>query len=275
MSVVDSAIRNPQSAIPYQCRLPGFEGPLDVLLRLIERRELDITAISLAAVADQFLEHLAGLPDRDPAILAEFAAVASRLLLLKTRVLFPRAPEPAGEPEGAEDDPDDLVAQLREYRRIKAAAGGLAARERDGLRAFAPRVGPPDPDGPPAAAAPVVEVTLAPAGPADLLRAAHRRLSRLPATPRVLTLPPRISVGEMAARIAERLRARRAVRFSALVTPGMPRGDVVTTFMAILELVRRRRAEARQEEPFGEIVVLPPPGALAEAGREVEDAADD
>src|SRR5687767_5110665 len=72
-------------------RVAGFEGPLAVLLRLIEREELDITAISLAQVADQFVAYIAAQPDSDPGLLAEFAAVASRLLVLKTRVLFPRA----------------------------------------------------------------------------------------------------------------------------------------------------------------------------------------
>ena len=92
----------------FQPRLPVFEGPLEVLLRLVERQELAITEVSLAAVADQFLAHLDTLPDRDPALLAEFAAVASRLLLLKTRVLFPRQPHAPAE-DDAEEDEDDLV----------------------------------------------------------------------------------------------------------------------------------------------------------------------
>ena len=112
MSVVNSAFRTPHSAFDYACNVPGFEGPLDVLLRLIEREELDITAISLALVADQFVEYIAGQPDSDPALLAEFAAVASRLLLLKTRGLFPRAPEAATAEPGENPDEEDLVRQL-------------------------------------------------------------------------------------------------------------------------------------------------------------------
>ena len=101
----------------FQPRLPVFEGPLEVLLRLVERQELAITEVSLAAVADQFLAHLDTLPDRDPALLAEFAAVASRLLLLKTRVLFPRQPDAPAEDDAGEDE-DDLVRRLQEYRRV-------------------------------------------------------------------------------------------------------------------------------------------------------------
>ena len=174
----------------YAYRLPGFEGPLDVLLRLIEREELDITAISLAAVADQFVAYIEAQPDRDPAVLAEFAAVASRLLLLKTRGLFPRAPEaPVAEVDGGADE-DDLVRQLLEYRQIKEAAGALGGRDRAGERVFAPLAVPAH-----ATAGAIPEITLAPAGPFDLLRAVHRRLARQPVAPRVLNLVPRISVG--------------------------------------------------------------------------------
>jgi len=238
----------------YAYRLPGFEGPLDILLRLIEREELDITAISLTLVADQFIAHIEAQAVRDPALLAEFAAVASRLLLLKTRGLFPRQPGAAASDPDAEQDEDDLVRQLREYRQIKGAATDLSARDRAEARAFAPLMIAAH-----ARAELIPEITLAPAGPVDLLRAVHRRLARQPATPRVLTLVPRISVGEMAARILERLRLRPRgdVRLSRLAREVNSRPEVITTFMGILELVRRRRAEATQETLFGDIVVYP------------------
>lgn len=250
----------------YAYSLPGFEGPLEVLLRLIERDELDITAISLASVADQFVAYIESQPDRDPAVLAEFAAVASRLLLLKTRGLFPRAPEAPIAEHDAGADEDDLVQQLLEYRRIKDAAGELGGRDRAGERAFAPIAVPAH-----ATAGAIPEITLAPAGPLDLLRAVHRRLARQPIAPRVLNLIPRISVGEMAARILERLLdwPRGEVRLSRLVRDARSRPDVVTTFMAILELVRRRRVDAEQAVPFGDIVVVPATETVAgEAERE-------
>jgi segregation and condensation protein A len=248
--------------------VPGFEGPLAVLLRLIEREELDITAISLAQVADQFVAHIEAQPDRDPALLAEFAAVASRLLVLKTRVLFPRPPaQPDRDRE--EDDADDLVRQLREYRQFKAVAEALAARDRADERTFFPAELP---DRALTGAAP--EITLAPALPFDLVRVVQRRLARQPAAPRLLALPPRISVGEMIARLVDRLRALPpgGLRFSRAVPAPRTRIEIVTTFMAILELVRRRRAEVVQEEPFGEIVILP---LVAEIEPADEAAADD
>lgn len=250
--------------------LPGFEGPLEVLLRLIEREELDITAISLASVADQFVAYIEAQPDRDPAILAEFAAVASRLLLLKTRGLFPRAPEAPVAESDANADEDDLVRQLLDYRRIKGAAGDLGVRDRAGARAFAPIATPTH-----ATAGATPEITLAPAGPFDLLRAVHRRLARQPVAPRVLNLIPRVSVGEMAARILERLCAwpRNEVRLSCLARDARSRPEVVTTFMAILELVRRRRADAEQAVPFGDIIVTAADPVPIDAERET--AADD
>jgi segregation and condensation protein A len=266
VSSAESPVGNPEASIAY--RVAGFEGPLAVLLRLIEREELDITAISLAQVADQFVAHIAAQPGSDPGVLAEFAAVASRLLVLKTRVLFPRPPvQPDRERE--EDDADDLVRQLREYRQFKGVAAALA--ERDGIegRTFFPLELPDR-----ALTGATAEVTLAPVRAFDLVRVVQRRLARQPATPRLLALAPRISVGEMIGRLVEGLRSLPAgeLRFSRAIPAPRTRIEIVTTFMAILELVRRRRAEAVQEVPFGEIIVLPP---LAEDARVDEAAADD
>ena len=255
-----------EAAMAY--RVPGFEGPLAVLLRLIEREELDITGISLAQVADQFVEYIAGQPDSDPAILAEFAAVASRLLLLKTRVLFPRAPV-VPDRDREDDDADDLVRQLQEYRQFKVIAEGLAARDRAEGRTFLP-VEAPDR----ALTGAVAEITLAPARVFDLVRVVQRRIARQPAAPRLLTLAPRISVGEMIGRLVEALRTfpHGDVRFSRVIPAPRSRIEIITTFMAILELVRRRRAEAVQDEPFGEIIVLP---MTVDLGTLDEAAADD
>ncbi|MGH9174365.1 MAG: segregation and condensation protein A, partial [Vicinamibacterales bacterium] len=111
----------------YQLRLPSFEGPLDVLLGLIERERLEISDVSLVAVTDGFLGYIAQLDDAPPALLAEFAGVAARLLVLKSRALLPR-PEVVEE----EVDIDDLAEQLREYQRAKQAAESFRSIERAG-----------------------------------------------------------------------------------------------------------------------------------------------
>ena len=254
----ESAIRNRVPAVAGDAamayRIEGFAGPLAVLLRLIEREELDVTVISLAQVAEQFVAYIAAQPASDPAVLAEFAAVASRLLVLKTRILFPRAQPVPDRDREDEDDADDLVRQLQEYRQFKVIAATLAARDRAEARTFGPTETPDR-----ALTGAVPEITLAPAHPFDLVRVVQRRLARQPAMPRLLTLAPRISVGEMLAHLVERLRLlpHGEVRFSRVIPAPRSRIEIITTFMAILELVRRRRAEAMQDEPFGDIVILP------------------
>ena len=272
-TVEEFSYRNPQSPIanrqsPIAYQVSGFAGPLAVLLRLIEREELDVTVISLAQVADQFVAHIAAQPTSDPALLAEFAAVASRLLVLKTRVLFPRPPAIPDRDREDEDDADDLVRQLREYRQFKVIAATLAARDRAEARTFGPTAMPDR-----ALTGAVPEITLAPARPFDLVRVVQRRLARQPATPRLLTLAPRISVGEMLAHLVERLRVlpHGEVRFSGVIPAPRSRIEIVTTFMAILELVRRRRADAVQDEPFGDIVVLPVAAELLASEEAVAD----
>lgn len=119
----------PLSLDAYQLRLPVFEGPLDVLLRLIEREQLPISQVSLLAVLDQFLAFTRQIEAAHPEVVAEFAVVAGRLSLLKSRALLPR---PVKAPDEA--DVPDLVRQLEEYRVLKSAATLLGERQQTGPR---------------------------------------------------------------------------------------------------------------------------------------------
>src|SRR5215470_4597333 len=108
-----------QDNLDYTVQLPSFEGPLDLLLRLIEREELDITTIALAQVADEYLAQVRAVEARDPAALSAFLVMAAKLLLIKSRALLPRAnaaPAAADEPA---DEGEELARQLREYQRYK------------------------------------------------------------------------------------------------------------------------------------------------------------
>ena len=125
----------------YRVDLEVYQGPLDLLLRLIEREELDITTVSLAVVTDQYLAYLAEVRERSAAQLADFLQVAGRLLVLKSRVLLPQ-PEEQAEGDELLADEDDLVAQLREYKRFKETAAKLREIEASGLRTY-PRAAPP------------------------------------------------------------------------------------------------------------------------------------
>ena len=123
----------------FQLQLPVFEGPLDLLLYLIERQELDITAVSLVQVTDQYLSYLRSGEQIDATALAEFIATGARLLLLKSRALLPKPPV---EEEPEEDLGEELVRRLREYRRFKEVAGALRDIEESGRHAY-PRQAPP------------------------------------------------------------------------------------------------------------------------------------
>src|SRR5512137_283080 len=105
----------------YQVRLPVFEGPLDLLLQLIERERLDISVVSIAAVTEQFLIYVRQIEDIQPDTLADFLVMAARLVWIKSRILLP---QPARPDDDEEEDPAEALArQLKEYKRFKEAAG--------------------------------------------------------------------------------------------------------------------------------------------------------
>lgn len=225
----------------YQLHLPTFEGPLDVLLRLIERNQLAITEVSLVAVTDQFLAYVASLQEVPPEVLADFATVATRLLVLKSRSLLPAPPVPA-----APDETEDLTAQLVAYQAVKNAADHLRERERTGWRAFAREVPLPDD-------IPIHEQVVPVPLPA-LLRAFRRCLARARPEPVTYTQSPIITLAMMVRRLLGRIGAGRT-QFSSIVGDSPTRTEVVVGFIALLSLIHRRVIEASQPALFGEIEV--------------------
>jgi segregation and condensation protein A len=228
----------------YQLRLPIFEGPLDVLLRLIERHQLEITEVSLVEVTDQFLSYVSELPGTSPAVLAEFTAIASRLLLLKSRSLLPSEPV-----TDDEEETDDLTQQLIAYKTIKDAAILLRERQESGRCAY----GRP----------PVVEDWGTPTEQLrnmpvrSLLKALQRCVTR--SLPPATTFRPRpvISLAEMTSRIIDQLRLRGRTRFSSLLSRKPDRHEQVAGFVALLTLWKQRAVELWQEEQFAEIEIQP------------------
>jgi segregation and condensation protein A len=224
----------------YQFRLPSFEGPLDVLLRLIERDALAISEISLLAVFDQFLAHLDTLEAYAPDAIAEFVLVAGRLSVLKSRALLPRPAKPLEEP-----DEIDLVSQLEAYRAVKAAAELLAARQRTGSGAFGRGEAVADPS--------VEPTRFAPQPPSALKEAISRWLVRIPAKP--ASLPPQriISLREMISRITSVLDHEARVSFGRIRATCAGPQETAVAFLAMLTLMRRQAVIASQKELFGPI----------------------
>jgi segregation and condensation protein A len=232
--------------------LPVFEGPLDLLLQLIERNELEISAVSLVAVTDQYLRTVEQLDEVDPGALADFLVIASRLLYIKSRSLLP-LPRVADDEE-EEDAGDALVRQLIEYRLFKQAAAGLRSREESGLRAYV-RTAP----------APELERRLeqGEASVDDLTQALRRVLARMPketVLPRVKTYD--ITVAEQIDYVRTFIQRATAsdpsgLRFTALLTLQATRLEVIVTFLAVLELIKQQEVAAVQDATFGEIMLMP------------------
>lgn len=227
--------------------LPEFEGPLDLLLQLIERRELDITRVSLAAVTDQFLEVISKPGNIELSQLADYLIIAAKLILIKSRILLP---QPEALAEAAEEDVGDaLVRQLREYKMFKQVAAHLREREQKGWRTY-PRTAPP----------PRLKPTtfkLEGVSSNDLARALMRALKIRPTLPQgTLTVPLSVSIDQEIQRIVALTRNEPRVSFSQLLEQAQTRIAVIVTFLAILELIKRRQIHAQQDALFGEIVLV-------------------
>jgi segregation and condensation protein A len=228
----------------YQIQLPVFEGPLDLLLHLIEREELDITTIALAQVTDQYMAYLRGLEQQKAKELTAFLVVAAKLLLIKSLALLPRPPST---PSEAEDVGDDLVRQLQAYKRFKEIASLLHEREKNGLSSYvritpAPRLEP--------------QLDLGDVTVGDLLVAVQHALDAIPAPPAGEVVSAiTVTIDEQINSIQERLARRSRIRFRSILSQASTRVEVIVTLMAVLELIKRERIQVRQERMFGEIII--------------------
>lgn len=227
----------------YQLRLPAFEGPFDVLLRLVERSHLPITDISLVAVTQQFLEYVDALESADPTIVAEFSSVGSRLLVLKSRSLLPRPPVEE------QETVSDLARELIEYRAVKEMASLLGERDVLGNGAF--RVAQPSLRTIEAPA----ERPLAPHQPSQLVRAIRRRLAVVPTPSLVVVARKLVSLRDMADRVVGMLRVPGKTTFTAVGQTCADFHEVRTAFLAVLVLARRQVIDVEQPDLFGPITM--------------------
>lgn len=228
----------------YQLRLPTYEGPLDVLLRLIEKSQLAIEDVSLVAVTDQFLAFVASMDEAPPSVIAEFAAVGARLTVLKSRSLLPRPVVDTEEPEQS-----DLTHQLREYKRIKDLARHLGMLHGEGRPAIGAGHG--------AIARPnqVRHLRLLPHEPPALVRALRRRISTLAKPPQVVVQRRVVSLRDLVSRLADLVSPHRWISFGEYTSDLRTRTEVATAFLAVLVLVRRGQVNANQESLFSEIAL--------------------
>ena len=240
----DGAVPVPVGDEPFTLALPVFEGPLQLLLHLIESRQLDVLTVPLAEVADAYVEHLARNPV-DAANLSEFVSIAAQLIYLKSKRMLPSEPLPPV-PEGSDEpDEEELRRRILEYRALRDAATTLG--ERDGASPVMRRE-PREADLPEVPSEPI---------PIGVLVGA---LEALAAIPEPLPPPPEvvareITIGQQIAVLRHALSAGGRVLLQTILARCRSRTEAAVTFLAALELVRRRQVTAEQHELFGPIVI--------------------
>jgi segregation and condensation protein A len=232
----------------YQISTDAYKGPLDLLLDLIERAELDITTLALAQVTDQYLEYLNHLANRDPAEVSAFLVIASRLVQIKSAILLPRPPM-INRPE--EEDPGEALAkQLIVYRRFKQLAAWLQNRQDTNLRTYLRLITPvPKLD---------IHADLSDLSLEDLVSIARQVFMSnaiLPELSQVVSMP-RVTIRERITSILIVLRREGRASFWDLAGNNS-RLDLVVTFLAMLELIKRDIIEVQQSNVFGDILIRP------------------
>lgn len=250
--------------LDFRVQLDLFRGPLDLLLYLVRKHELDVTEIPVAKITAQYFEFLDVLTQLNVDEVGEFLDVASTLVEIKSRMVLPHGGE---EVEAIDDPRQDLVQRLLEYKKYKDAASMLEERSRDWQQHY-PRLAsdlPPRQVDP--ADQPIHEVELW-----DLVSAMGRILRENQQTRPTAIVYDETPIQVYMQRIHERIVRDKQVSFSEMFEPGMHKSAIVGVFLAILELVRHHSVRAEQNDMHGEIRIVP--GEEFDPAKEIT-AADD
>ncbi|WP_058304641.1 segregation and condensation protein A [Gorillibacterium timonense] len=238
-------------------KLEAFEGPLDLLLHLIDKNEVDIYDIPIKTITDQYMEYLDLFQELELDITSEFLVMAATLLSIKSKMLLPKPPVIEMDWEDGMEDPDldpraELVRQLMEYKKYKEIADQLREMEEERSHIFTRE---------PADLTPyVVTVKENPVEgllPADLLLAFRRALRKMASRNSVARIRrDEISVKERIRQVMRQLKREGGrVLFSRLLEDGFSREEVVTTFLVLLELMKMKRIVCFQHRLFDDIVI--------------------
>lgn len=246
---------HPSSKVTF--KLDAFEGPLDLLLHLIDKNEVDIYDIPIKTITDQYMEYLDLFQEMELDVTSEFLVMAATLLSIKSKMLLPKPPVIEMDWEDGMEDPDldpraELVRQLMEYKKYKEIADHLREKEVERSHLFTRE---------PADLSPFVVVAkenpVEGLVPADLLLAFRRALRKMAGRNAVARIRrDEISVKERIRQILRQLkREGDRVLFSRLLEDGFSREEVVTTFLALLELMKMKRIVCFQHRLFDDIVI--------------------
>ena len=230
---------------PVVVKLARFEGPLDLLLHLIKRDEIDIYDIPISHITQQYLAYLDLMRSYDLEVAGEFLVMAATLMRIKAKMLLPALPTSDEEDEG--DPREELVQRLIEYRQFKEAAGTLRSKEEERRLLYERGMLPSEEDAGP--------LPLAPASLFDLLDAFHRVMAKLPEPTVYEVQAEAYDVEDKMAMLASAAAEQGTLSFVAVLERCRTRLEMVVTFMALLELIKLGQVGIIQSELFGDITI--------------------
>jgi segregation and condensation protein A len=237
----------------YKVDLEVFEGPLDLLLYLIKRDEVDIYNIPIERITTQYMEYLDVMRMLDLGIAGEFIVMAATLMMIKSRMLLPVDERPDAEEEEEGEDPRwELVRQLVEYKKFKDAASGLQAKELEQENVFGTGghtllIEPED------RGVGLHDVSLF-----DLIAAFNEVLKHAPPEELHTIAAETVTVADKIDEIVRRVRDEKKLSFASLFPAEATRGEIVCTFLALLELARLSQVRIAQHAPFDDIEIEAP-----------------
>jgi segregation and condensation protein A len=237
-----------QTPMSYQIKLEIFEGPMDLLLHLIKKHELDIYSIPIALITQQYLEYLELMKSLDMEIAGEFLVMASTLTHIKSKMMLPPPENPEGEDDGT-DPHAELIRRLLEYKSYKEAAGSLESKEEAWSQVYTRSAETA------VTAVPDDEPLLFDFHLFDLLAALKDVMARTPEASFDITAES-ISITEKISQILARLEITDSMLFADLFEGSTTKPQVIGTFLALLELIKTRVVKAFQIEQFGAIRIM-------------------
>lgn len=233
----------PQPLDPnFRIELPTFEGPLDLLLHLCQKHELDILDLPIAFVTEKYLGYIDTMKRLDLDVASEYLVMAAELARIKSKMLLPPSPDEEEE-EGDEEEMDpraELIRRLLEYQKYKKVAEDLGGRGVEGRDVFLRGVPAPQAEGP----APLANVSVF-----KLIDSLHKILERVQGDLAFEVSAERISIQERISQITDTLRLRSSMTFEELFEGSRSTYDIVVTFLALLEMAKMRMVRLYQPDP--------------------------
>lgn len=249
----DFAVREEEAIHDYRVKLEIFEGPLDLLLHLIKKEEVDIYDVSLERITGQYMSYIETFKLLNIDLASEFIVMAANLMYLKSRTLLPRQELPPEEQEDEQDPRLDLIRQLVEYKKFKDAASFLFQKEAEQADIFAHAAEALDPalapDAPPE---PLPDVNIF-----DLIRAFNKVLTRFEESHELGDIvDDRFTVSDKIDALRELLPPGQGWLFHDLFSGAISKSEVIVTFLAVLELMKMNQFAIQQDHVLGDIEIL-------------------